>query len=427
MDGLRGPAAPRGATVPVRSRLRARTVVRLAALALFLVGFAATPAPAAAPHVSAPDAAAPDAGTTPAGSATAADPAATSLKVMDWNVQGGQGADGVVDFGRVVEVIRQEAPDVVTLQELHDNSPIGGENQWQVLLDELPGYYAHYARSDENAFGGAAGNLILSRFPILERLTHLLPQYPQNTTAVRRSLGGVRVDVGGTDLRVYTTHLSPGLGAEATERRERQARAVIDKLPASLMTTPMLLTGDLNVRPDDTIRPWFAAAGWLDTWTQVNANTGADALTHPGDGEDARIDYVYATPAFDVTAAHTVSTTASDHLPVVAELSLHTPPATAAAAVLAATERAGAAHLTAYADGGLRLRVCDNRADGWGVRAYVSATAGGSVLLTAADPAYADGCGSAAAPAGTADSAVVRVCSYRGGEEKDCRQATATP
>ncbi|RKN45625.1 hypothetical protein D7294_03900 [Streptomyces hoynatensis] len=345
---------------------------------------------------------------------------------MDWNVQGGQGADGVTDFGRVVEAIRQESPDLVTLQELHDNSAVGGENQWQVLLDELPGYYAHFARSDENALGGSAGNLILSRYPILERLTYLLPQYPQDTTAVRRSLGGVRLSVGGADLRVYTTHLSPGLGTEATERRARQARAVIDKLPASLMTTPMLLTGDLNVRPDDAIRPWFAAAGWLDAWTQVNANTGEEALTHPGDGEDARIDYVYATPAFDVSAAHTVPTTASDHLPVVAELTVHATPVAAAGAALTATELAGAAHVTAYADGGLRLRVCDNRADGWGVRAYVSAAAGGPALLTAADAAYADRCGSAAAPAGTADSAVVRVCSYQGGVEKDCRQATAT-
>lgn len=381
-----------------------RATVLLTALALAALGWLATPL------------------ATPAGAVTA-----TSLKVLDWNVQGGQGTDGVIDFDRIIAVLKQESPDVITLQELHDNSNIGGDNQWQLLLDAFPGYYAHYARSDDNAYGGSAGNLILSRYPILEKLTYLLPQYPADTTAVRRSLGGARINVGGTDVRIYTTHLSPGLGTEATERRNRQAQAVIDKLPADLMDTPMLLTGDFNVRPDDEIRPWFAAAGWLDAWTQVNANTGPDAQTHPGDGDDARIDYVYATPAFDVTSAHTVQTSASDHLPVVTQLAVHPTAVDTAGVALAGTaQRAGAGHVTGYADGSVALRVCDNLADGWGVRGYVSTTSGGTAVLTGADGAYADKCGTFRAPAGTATAPYVRVCLYQGTQEKDCATAHAT-
>ncbi|WP_461033682.1 endonuclease/exonuclease/phosphatase family protein [Streptomyces mayteni] len=355
--------------------------------------------------------------------ARAAEAAAVSLRVLDWNVQGGQGTDGVTDFGRIVSVIRQQSPDVVTLQELHDNRAIGGENQWQRLLDELPGYQAHFARSDDNAFGGSAGNLILSRYPIEERLTTLLPQYPADTTAVRRSLGGVRIDVGGTDVRVYTTHLSAGVGAEATERRARQARAVVDRVSsAATMRTPALLTGDLNVRPGDAIRPWFAEPGWLDAWTQLNPNTGAATVTLPGNGDDARIDYVYATPALDVTAARTVTTSASDHRPVVVDLAVHEPALATTGTVLAGADRnAGWANVTAYADAGLRLRVCDNRADGWGVRAYVDGTS-----VTVADPAFADRCAAVDAPAGTASSPVVRVCLYQAGVERECREARAT-
>lgn len=357
------------------------------------------------------------------GERRAAAAAAVSLRVMDWNVQGGQGTDGVTDFDRIVSVIRQQNPDVVTLQELHDNRAIGGENQWQRLLDEFPGYQAHFARSDDNAFGGSAGNLILSRYPIQERLTVLLPQYPADTTAVRRSLGGVRIDVGGTDVRVYTTHLSAGVGAEATERRARQARAVVDRVSSSaIMRTPALLTGDLNVRPGDAIRPWFAAPGWLDAWTQLNANTGADTVTLPGNGDDARIDYVYATPAFDVTAARTVTTGASDHRPVVVDVAAHDPAlATTGTALADAGQDAGWANVTAYADASLRLRVCDNRADGWGVRAYVSGTS-----VTGNDPAFADRCYTFNAPAGTASSPTVRVCLYQGTTEKECREARAT-
>ncbi|MFD5747914.1 endonuclease/exonuclease/phosphatase family protein [Streptomyces sp. NPDC127033] len=350
--------------------------------------------------------------------------AAASLKVMDWNVQGGQGADGVTDFSRIVRVIGEQDPDVVTLQELHDNRAVGGINQWQVLLDAFPQYAAHFAKSDTNALGGVAGNLILSKYPIKEKLTYQLPQYPSGTTAVLRSLGGVRLDVDGTDVRVYTTHLSAGVGTEATERRDRQARAVIDKVSGSLMTTPMLLTGDLNVRPDDRIRPWFAAADWIDSWTRVNANTGSGAVTHPGDGlDDSRIDYVYATPAFDVGGARTVATTASDHLPVVTDLTVRAAPVTRTGSVLAGADSgAGWAHLAVADDGSAALRVCDNRADGWGVRAYVYGTSGGAQVLTGADGAYADRCTAFGTAAGAVTSPVVKVCLYQSGVEKDCRQ-----
>ncbi|WP_433428443.1 endonuclease/exonuclease/phosphatase family protein [Nonomuraea sp. CA-141351] len=354
--------------------------------------------------------------------------AATSLKVMDWNIQGGTGTDGVYDFGRIVNVIAAEDPDIVTLQELHNNTSVGGDNQWQLLLNRFPAYKAHFAKSDTNALGGVAGNLILSKYDITEKLTYQLPQYPSDSDAVLRSLGGAKINVNGTDVRIYTTHFSPGLGTEATERRNRQARAAIDKVSsASLMPTPMLLTGDFNVRPDNEIRPWFAQAGWYDTWTQVNPNIGADVITHPGDGDDARIDYVYATPGFDVTDAHTVTTSASDHYPVVANVTIRGTAATKVGAVLAgAASREGWANLAVYSDNSSTLRICDNAPDGWGVRAYVRARTGGSLVMTGNDGAYADRCGTFTTGSGTVGSPVARVCLYKGGEEKDCRETTLT-
>ncbi|MDT0341468.1 endonuclease/exonuclease/phosphatase family protein [Streptomyces litchfieldiae] len=361
-----------------------------------------------------------------AAAAPAAGATATGVRVLDWNIQGATGTDGVTDIDRVGDLIAQQNPDVVTLQEVHNNAAIGAENQWQVLLDRFPQYEAHFARSDDNALGGSAGNLILSRYPIEERLTRLLPQYPADSTAVRRSLGGVRVDVGGTDLRVYTTHLSSGIGAEATERRNRQARDVLTALPAALMTSPMLLTGDLNVRPGDAIRPWFAEAGWIDAWTTVNANTGAGAITHPGSGDDARIDYVYATPAFQVSAARTVPTTASDHLPVVVDLTVRDTAVSRAATVLAgAAEQSGWAQLAVHAGGSPTLHVCDNKADGYGVRGYVR-NAAGTTVVTGADGAFADRCGTFTSAAGTASGTLtVRVCLYAGGQESNCREVSS--
>lgn len=362
--------------------------------------------------------------------AEARQPAATSLKVMNWNIQGGNSSDGDAHWDSIVSTIAAEDPDIVTLQEVHndkghlvDGRP--GINQYQTLLDTFPAYEGHFARSDTNAHGGSAGQLILSKYPINEKVSYTLPN--DNSGAVDRSMGGVNIGVNGTAVRVYSTHLSAGDGAAAVARREAQARYVLDKLPADKMTTPMLFTGDLNVRPDAAIRSWIAGAGWLDTWTQLNANTGAAVVTHPGSGDDARIDYVYGSGAIDVSEARTRTTTASDHRPVVTRVTVHSPSVAKSGAVLAGADSlAGSAHVAVYSDGAAKVRVCDNKADGWGVRAYVYEKAGGPLVVTDQDGAYADACGTFDTAPGTVTSPVVKVCLYKGGEEKDCRQKTIT-
>lgn len=356
--------------------------------------------------------------------------AATSLKVMNWNIQGGNSSDGDAHWDSIVSTIAAEDPDIVTLQEVHndkghlvDGRP--GINQYQTLLDTFPAYEGHFARSDTNAYGGSAGQLILSKYPINEKVSYTLPN--DSSGAVDRSMGGVNIGVGGTAVRVYSTHLSAGDGAAAVARREAQARYVLGKLPADKMNTPMLFTGDLNARPDAAIRSWIAGAGWLDTWTQLNANTGAAVVTHPGSGDDARIDYVYGSGALDVSEARTRTTTASDHRPVVTRVTVRSPSVARSGAVLAGADSlAGSAHVAVYSDAAAKVRVCDNKADGWGVRAYVHGKAGGPLVVTGQDGAYADGCGTFDAAPGTATSPVVKVCLYKGGEEKDCRQRTIT-
>lgn len=226
-------------------------------------------------------------------------------------------------------------------------------------------------------------------------------------------------------MRIYSTHLSAGDGAAAVARREAQARYILGKLPADKMTTPMLFTGDLNVRPDAAIRSWIAGAGWIDTWTQVNANTGTAVVTHPGSGDDARIDYIYGSGAIDVSGARTRTTTASDHRPVVSDVTVHSPSVAKSGAVLAGADSlAGSVNVSVYSDAAAKIRVCDNKPDGWGVRAYVYGKAGGSLVVTGQDGAYADRCGTFDVASGTTTSPVVKVCLYKAGEEKDCRQKT---
>ncbi len=357
--------------------------------------------------------------------ASAAEPESTAaripLRVMNWNIHGGVGRDGVYDFSRIADEIRRQNPDIVTLQEVHHEE--GQTPQWELLENEFPGYESHFARGDDITPGsGSAGNLIFSRYPILERLTHKLPN--DDSGAVDRSLGGARVQIEGTDVRVYTTHLSSGAGAAAVARRRAQAQDAINTMPASLMTSPMVFTGDLNVRPDDEIRFWFANARWVDAWTQLHPNIGSDVVTYPGGDDDARIDYAYGTPVLDVMSAHRVVTTASDHYPVVTDFEIPITRVSKAGVVLAgADQRAGWAHAGRYPNGAATLWVCDNNADGWGVRGYVHDKASGRLVATIADGAYADRCNRVTnASAALGSSFIVKTCLYQAGVTKDCRQ-----
>lgn len=183
----------------------------------------------------------------------------------------------------------------------------------------------------------------------------------------------------------------------------------------------MLLTGDFNARPDDPIRAPIAQLDWVDTWTHWNDNVGPSAVTHSG-GDDARIDYVYATPALDVVADRTVATPYSDHRAVIADLRIRSTPPIAVGTVRAGRKgHAGWASLDVFSNRSARLRVCDNRPDGRGVRAWV--TSGRTLLMHAGDGAYATRCAHPIAPPAAITGPVeLTVCLYRGDALKDCRR-----
>ncbi len=92
--------------------------------------------------------------------------AATGLRIMDWNIEGANSSDGDANWSAIEATIRSEDPDVITMQEVHDDEGhtvdgAPGINQWQRLLDDFPQYQGHFARGDATPVGGSAGQLIL--------------------------------------------------------------------------------------------------------------------------------------------------------------------------------------------------------------------------------------------------------------------------
>ena len=180
------------------------------------------------------------------------------MNILTWNIQWGRGVDGRVDLDRCASAVREFVDaDVICMQEVAVNQPRlpGGvfEDQAAALAARFPGYQAAYAiASDLPAPGGGRslfGNLLLTRFPLLQIFRHLLPwpADPALPSMQRVALEAVVLAPWGP-LRVITTHL------EYYSQRQRSTQ--VEALRA-LHAEACGHAGAL--RPDANVHATFAA------------------------------------------------------------------------------------------------------------------------------------------------------------------------
>ncbi len=227
-----------------------------------------------------------------------------TIKVMTYNIRHGQGMDGKVDLARIARVVDDAAADIVALQEVDDNWKRSGNiDQTWVLAHELNMNYQ---------FGPALvkgksryGNALLSKLEGLSYNNHLLSSKREN----RAMLEGY-YDCTGRLICVMNVHL--GLSAS-----ERHAHLTYILQHISHLDLPLLLVGDLNMRPED---PEIERINEVlfDGCTVL----GMDFKTFPSVSPYARIDYIFYSPEWRVHEVNVIDSLASDHLPVIAHLEL---------------------------------------------------------------------------------------------------------
>jgi endonuclease/exonuclease/phosphatase family metal-dependent hydrolase len=226
------------------------------------------------------------------------------MRFLHWNVHMWRTPDGRPNQGEVTELIRRTSPDAVSLVEVDE--PWGRPSLGR-LAAQL-GYAWAYVPAFEYRSEGGFGNALLSRRPFQAvQQWQLLPPrlYDGSEPSEPRAaiLAMVRVD--GRELWIGSTHLprqDPGMRAEAAGRLLR----LLDGLDA-----PSAVCGDFNQPPE----PWVP---------DERAAAPHPALpTYPSREPQERIDYCLVTGA--AASADTLPSAASDHLPLLVELS----PATA--------------------------------------------------------------------------------------------------
>ena len=250
--------------------------------------------------------------------AAAASPAVPDrpLKVLTYNIHHGAGTDGVLDLERIAQVIEKSGADVVGLQEVdkHWSARSNWVDQSAWFAQRVHMHVAYAANLDLAPVNPGEprrqyGTAVLSRYPIKDFHNTFLPMYPGQE---QRGLAEATIKVRGKTLRFANTHLTHNNNAERLD----QAKKVVELLSTSQQ--PTLLVGDLNAR-SDAPEITTLTAEWQDTWPEVGVGPG---YTIEADNPTARIDYILHTPTIRPTSATVITTNASDHLPVLATLTL---------------------------------------------------------------------------------------------------------
>ncbi len=223
------------------------------------------------------------------------------MRIVSWNIQWGRGADGVVDLARVMkQLIEHGPPEVICLQEVACGVAglkglAAGETSDDLtrLAAAFPQHAAVFGAALDVAGSDGRrarfGNLILSRWPVLQVRQHCLPSLLEADARVpgmARNCVEVTLDAPGGPLRVLTTHLeyySPrsrlaqaeALCARQREAAEWAAQPLAGEADGNPIFAPRpspvdaVLCGDFNCEPDSPAYQMLATPaphGWADAW-----------------------------------------------------------------------------------------------------------------------------------------------------------------
>jgi len=234
---------------------------------------------------------------------------ARELVVMTYNIRHGLGIDGVFSLERVIKTIKSANPDILFLNEVDQGNPRSGEQlQAKVIADALGMEYFFSPTEGRTDYG----NAVLSKFPIRESFGFTLPQ-PKWMLASKRGCAAAVIDVEGREILVMATHLGLG-GFQEVQVELREVYQVSKK-----KALPTIIGGDFNIE-------WFelnyAVPEIFEDFVSVNHHLGIDLHTIPSNNPGSQIDYILVTSHFVIRHAYTVSSLASDHLPVIAVVGL---------------------------------------------------------------------------------------------------------
>ena len=205
-------------------------------------------------------------------------PSGSTLRVLSYNVQFGEGTDGATNWDRTATQIANINPDILGLCEMTSDNITTLVN----LLSQKTGR-TWYSQFIPKYVGTTEGNLILSKYPLLSSGGRYL--------SYSRSVAQATISVGGRTINFFMTHLDP----DSSTVRSQQAAELMSY--ASGFSESRIIGGDFNAGPD-TSESISMTGTYNDSWVQaMNAGT---AVAYPDNPvylmtrtRRGRIDYLW--------------------------------------------------------------------------------------------------------------------------------------
>lgn len=225
------------------------------------------------------------------------------LRVMSYNIKGHGTLLRGAHIDRVAQLIAEEKPDLVGVQEVHRRTWKARFHDQAAELERLTGMQLAFGRA--MAKGTTEyGNAILTRGRIADARIEPLPG-----SGEPRTLLAATVDIDGTTFTAYVTHLA-AWGRFGMRTRLAQAEAVSRLVSQS--TTPFVLTGDFNTSPSSAeLRSFHDGELVMSCFVDP-------VVTHRATRQC--LDYIFVDPSWHIRRAHVVTRGPSDHWPLIAEL-----------------------------------------------------------------------------------------------------------
>lgn len=222
------------------------------------------------------------------------------LDVVAYNLRMGYGMDGRFDPVAVARVL--DGADVALVSEIDRGWLLNGGQDQLAILGRLTGSPVFFAPAADQVWGDA----ILTRLPAEAVVGTPLPDYGAVTGAGMLSL---RTDWGGEPLWLVSTHVQPTeMQADGTIQQVGDLAATLRERAAEGL---LIVGGDFNLEPGTPSWQTILDAGVVDALAAARPLPSSDSLE-----PTTQIDHIFVSPGIRPSDAHTVDTTASDHLPV---------------------------------------------------------------------------------------------------------------
>jgi len=238
-------------------------------------------------------------------------PESPETTFMIWNIHNAIGDDDIYSLERIVQDIQDFSPIIVGLNEVD----IGNLKTSAI---DLPSYFAY--RLNMYYFYGYTfyrhyGNLILSKYPILEAEIITLPKAVPS--AEQRAIIKAKIEFNSQVWTMFITHLS----TEADDRLV-QVPFIISEIEKEASFERIIFMGDFNFEPSSVPYSLINSTSSLkftDTYRILNSDPGYTSWFDEDHNPTKRVDYIMCSPDLSPTSCEVFWSLSSDHCAVITQ------------------------------------------------------------------------------------------------------------